>query len=108
MRACLMIVTLDTLILDLPLRGHMLLYPLTRCECRNHGLPCSADIGAGFFCLLVGAGTGSTGRATHPSKRVILLGPSHHVYIKGVALSPFASYGTPIGDIPLDLDGEAC
>ncbi|KAL7424910.1 hypothetical protein Q5752_000597 [Cryptotrichosporon argae] len=37
-------------------------------------------------------------------KRVVLLGPSHHAYISGVALSPFAAYGTPLGDIPLDLD----
>lgn len=41
------------------------------------------------------------------SKRVVLLGPSHHVYISGIALSRFAAYETPIGDIPLDLDGES-
>ncbi|KAL1408294.1 hypothetical protein Q8F55_005100 [Vanrija albida] len=37
-------------------------------------------------------------------KRVVLLGPSHHVYLAGIALSPFAAYGTPLGDIPLDLE----
>ncbi|RSH87910.1 uncharacterized protein EHS24_000428 [Apiotrichum porosum] len=36
-------------------------------------------------------------------KRVFLLGPSHHVHLSGVALSKFASYETPVGDIPLDL-----
>ena len=38
------------------------------------------------------------------SKRVFLLGPSHHVYLPGVALSSFAKYATPLGDIPLCLD----
>ncbi|ODN78410.1 AmmeMemoRadiSam system protein B [Cryptococcus amylolentus CBS 6039] len=35
--------------------------------------------------------------------RVILLGPSHHAYLPGVALSKFEAYETPLGDIPLDL-----
>ena len=34
-------------------------------------------------------------------KRVFLLGPSHHARIAGVALSPFSSYATPLGEIPL-------
>lgn len=46
--------------------------------------------------------------ADQSSKRVVLLGPSHHVYLSGIALSKFASYGTPIGDIPLDLEGAPC
>ncbi|ORY34949.1 MEMO1 family [Naematelia encephala] len=41
---------------------------------------------------------------TNKIKRVFLLGPSHHAYIPGIALSSFDSYGTPLGDIPLDLD----
>nr|ODN91208.1 protein MEMO1 [Cryptococcus depauperatus CBS 7841] len=36
-------------------------------------------------------------------KRVFLLGPSHHAYIPGVALSKFEAYDTPLGEIPLDL-----
>ncbi|WWD04109.1 AmmeMemoRadiSam system protein B [Kwoniella europaea PYCC6329] len=36
-------------------------------------------------------------------KRVFLLGPSHHAYIPGVALSNFKVYETPVGDINLDL-----
>jgi hypothetical protein len=28
------------------------------------------------------------------------------MYLNGIALSKFAAYGTPVGDIPLDLDGE--
>ncbi|CAK5280545.1 unnamed protein product [Mycena citricolor] len=37
-------------------------------------------------------------------KRVVLLGPSHHVYLDGCALSQCSSYATPIGDIPLDTE----
>lgn len=37
---------------------------------------------------------------------MFLLGPSHHVYLNGIALSKFAAYGTPLGDIPLDLESE--
>ncbi|WVR08271.1 AmmeMemoRadiSam system protein B [Kwoniella sp. DSM 27419] len=34
-------------------------------------------------------------------KRIFLLGPSHHAYLTGAALSTFETYGTPLGDIPL-------
>lgn len=37
-------------------------------------------------------------------KRVFILGPSHHVYLDGCALSKCSSYETPIGSLPLDLD----
>nr|GAT48691.1 predicted protein [Mycena chlorophos] len=39
-----------------------------------------------------------------PIKRVFVLGPSHHIYIDGCALSSCTSYATPIGDLPIDLD----
>ena len=39
-------------------------------------------------------------------ERVFLLGPSHHAYINGIALSPFEAYSTPLGDIPLCIDSE--
>ncbi|KAI0068350.1 UPF0103-domain-containing protein [Artomyces pyxidatus] len=37
-------------------------------------------------------------------KRVFILGPSHHVYLDGCALSQCKEYTTPIGNLPLDLD----
>ncbi|KAF5312608.1 hypothetical protein D9619_003218 [Psilocybe cf. subviscida] len=37
-------------------------------------------------------------------KRVFILGPSHHVYLEGCALSKCKQYETPIGNLPLDLD----
>lgn len=40
------------------------------------------------------------------SKRVFILGPSHHLYLEGCALSTCKEYDTPIGKLPLDLDSE--
>jgi hypothetical protein len=37
-------------------------------------------------------------------KRVFILGPSHHYYVDGCALSRCAKYETPVGELPLDLD----
>lgn len=35
-------------------------------------------------------------------KRVILLGPAHRVYVKGIALSNASHFATPLGNIPID------
>ncbi|KAH7931020.1 UPF0103-domain-containing protein [Leucogyrophana mollusca] len=37
-------------------------------------------------------------------KRVFILGPSHHVYLDGCALSTCNSYRTPIENLPLDVE----
>ncbi|MGR8934107.1 MAG: AmmeMemoRadiSam system protein B [Gammaproteobacteria bacterium] len=37
-------------------------------------------------------------------RRVVLLGPSHRVAFRGLALSRAGSFHTPLGDIPLDTD----
>ncbi|OCB90139.1 UPF0103-domain-containing protein [Sanghuangporus baumii] len=37
-------------------------------------------------------------------KRVFILGPSHHVYLDGCALSQCREYSTPIGNLPLDIE----
>ena len=37
--------------------------------------------------------------------RVFLLGPSHHHYTRKCALSTVSIYKTPIGDLPIDLEG---
>jgi len=36
------------------------------------------------------------------TRRVVLLGPSHHFYLDGCALPFAASYQTPLGEIPID------
>ena len=42
------------------------------------------------------------------SKRVFILGPSHHVYLDRCDLSQCKTYQTPIGDLPLDLQSAFC
>jgi len=37
-------------------------------------------------------------------RRIVLLGPSHRVPFRGLALSSAQVFSTPLGDIPLDLD----
>ncbi|KAF8078578.1 MEMO1 family [Lyophyllum atratum] len=37
-------------------------------------------------------------------KRVFILGPSHHFYLEGCALSSCKEYDTPIGKLPLDIE----
>lgn len=39
--------------------------------------------------------------------RVFLLGPSHHAYLQGCAVSPCTEYATPFGNIPIDKDISA-
>ena len=43
----------------------------------------------------------------HHSKRVFILGPSHHVHLDGCALSKCTEYATPIGALPLDHSSMA-
>jgi AmmeMemoRadiSam system protein B len=38
-------------------------------------------------------------------ERVVLLGPSHRVAFRGLALSTASAFSTPIGDVPLDASG---
>jgi AmmeMemoRadiSam system protein B len=42
--------------------------------------------------------------ADQPRQRVFLLGPSHHAYLSGVALSRFDEYATPLGNLKLCHD----
>ncbi len=37
-------------------------------------------------------------------KRVVLLGPSHRVSLRGLALSAATAFATPLGDVPVDRD----
>lgn len=47
--------------------------------------------------------------AAHASqiRRIVLLGPAHRVYFKGIALAGAGSFETPLGQMPLDLLGCA-
>lgn len=44
----------------------------------------------------------STARLTLHSKRIFILGPSHHVYLTTCALSSCDTYETPLGPLTLD------
>ncbi len=37
-------------------------------------------------------------------KRVVVIGPSHHFYFKGISIALYKSYDTPCGAIPIDID----
>lgn len=45
--------------------------------------------------------------ARRPVKRVILLGPSHRVGFRGLALPEAAAFATPLGDVPVDAEAAA-
>ena len=40
------------------------------------------------------------------SKRVFLLGPSHHVYLPNAALSQCTTYATPLGNLKIDSESN--
>lgn len=42
----------------------------------------------------------------HSIERVVLIGPSHRLGFKGLALSSASYYSTPFGNIPIDLDTQ--
>ena len=57
------------------------------------GLIYSGPIAASAYCLM------------NPSflpKRIFVLGPSHRIFFKGIATSTATSFGTPLGEIPVD------
>ncbi len=35
-------------------------------------------------------------------KRIVVIGPSHRVYLKGTSISQYDSYATPLGSLPID------
>lgn len=35
-------------------------------------------------------------------RRVVLMGPAHSVYLRGMALPSFDAFSTPLGDVPID------
>ncbi|OQX72570.1 MAG: AmmeMemoRadiSam system protein B [Campylobacteraceae bacterium 4484_4] len=37
-------------------------------------------------------------------KRVVVIGPSHRVYLNGTSVSDYESYETPLGDLPIDRE----
>ncbi len=54
----------------------------------------SGEIAASAYAHLVGGGA--------PVRRVLLLGPAHHVPVRGLAASSAQAFATPLGDVPVD------
>ena len=38
-------------------------------------------------------------------RRVVLLGPAHRVYLQGMAVPSVDAFTTPLGDVPVDIEG---
>lgn len=64
------------------------------------GYAYSGPIAASAFSALAGA-------AAETVRRVVLLGPSHRVPLRGLGLPGVEKFSTPLGEVPLDLDGAA-
>jgi len=42
--------------------------------------------------------------ANSKPKRIVVIGPSHRVYIKGISIAKFDTYETPMGNLNIDLN----
>jgi MEMO1 family protein len=63
------------------------------------GYSYSGPIAASAFAALAGAASGV--------RRVVLLGPSHRVPLRGLGLPGVERFATPLGEVPLALDAAA-
>jgi len=61
----------------------------------------SPHAGLSYSGLTAAHGFASLGDIRHV-RRVFILGPSHHSYFEEIRASPFASYETPLGSLPVD------
>lgn len=41
--------------------------------------------------------------ANQDIRRVVVIGPSHRVYLKGISVSEYTGYETPLGTLPIDV-----
>jgi AmmeMemoRadiSam system protein B len=53
---------------------------------------------------IAATGYGALGGAARPLRRVLLLGPSHRVWLRGLAVPAAQVFATPLGEIPVDTD----
>lgn len=60
------------------------------------GYPYSAPIAASGYAALA--------PARDRIRRVVLLGPAHHVGVAGLAVSSAGSFATPLGEVPVDCE----
>lgn len=72
--------------------------PERKCEC----IRITPWLGRPAFTLAPTASSSMSPVADWSSKRVFLLGPSHHHYLSKAALSRCTQYATPIGNLRVD------
>ena len=75
------------------------------------GYSYSGPIAASAFAALAAGAAGPAGAAgggpAPEVRRVVLLGPSHQVPLRGLGLPGVERFATPLGMVPLDLEGAA-
>jgi len=71
--------------------GHPLAEPSRFLICPHAGFVFSGPVAAKGYATL-----------DNTVKRVIIIGPSHHMAFQGVAVSGFKQYETPLGSVPID------
>ncbi|HXO42992.1 MAG TPA: AmmeMemoRadiSam system protein B [Thermoanaerobaculia bacterium] len=72
------------------------------------GYSYSGPIAASAFATLAPDAASAAGAAAAPeTRRVVLLGPSHHVPLRGLGLPGAERFATPLGMVPLDLEAAA-
>ena len=59
---------------------------------------------AGYIYSLFTANIAFRMLANSKPKRVVVIGPSHRVYLKGTSVADYDLYETPYGDIPIDRE----
>jgi hypothetical protein len=46
----------------------------------------------------------TVGRSRHTIRRIVLIGPSHRVYLRGMAVPAATSFATPLGNVAIDRE----
>jgi len=59
---------------------------------------------AGYVYSGFGANFAHRVLANSKAKRVVVIGPSHHVFFEGISVSNFSKYQTPYKDLDIDLE----
>lgn len=52
---------------------------------------------------VAGRAFGTLGEGAHGVERVVVIGPTHHVAIRGLAVPSAEAFRTPLGDVPVDV-----
>jgi len=79
------------------LEGHLKNPDLLKTKTRAVIVPHAGYVYSGFTANVAHRLLGNSG-----VKRVVVIGPSHRVYLQGTSVSEYDLYETPLGDLPVD------